>query len=196
MRFKPIHPDTAARRGNRIYPQLSHLLGIGGAYVLKFPSGGYYVGSSHNLYVRLVRHSNRHSVLQLQYAAFPTPRHREMEQQLISALRHRGKTIFNVVNAVGAPYQKRARKWSLHAECKRRGVAYQAVKSRLRAGAANPFKKAHKTYKRWITIGGRTRPMVFWCRRAGISQECAQMRIREGWTEQDAVSIPPKRGRT
>ncbi len=144
---------------------LDHLDSKPGVYVLTFPDG-IYIGSSKNLRARIRCWLSTRKPLG--YTFMITSEYREAEDRLIRKARARNLPILNRNAAL--------RKYHRHPRTRRRKPPLKGPKIR-----------------RWITIDGVRRPMSEWCREAGISVECALMRIRYGWAEREAVMTPKKK---
>lgn len=50
----------------------------------------------------------------------------------------------------------------------------------------------NKSNNRWIEIGGEVKTMVDWCRQYGRSFTTFYKRIKRGWSDADAVTVPPR----
>jgi len=46
---------------------------------------------------------------------------------------------------------------------------------------------------RMLTAGGLTLPIAEWARRTGLARGAIHCRLRRGWSEEDAVRVPPQK---
>ena len=80
-------------------------------------------------------------------------------------------------------------------------IPIDTVKDRIKRGwtrerAMNtPSGPTSPTRIHYITAKGKTQNLAQWARELGISAACLRMRIRNGWTEREAVSCPLQRHR-
>lgn len=56
--------------------------------------------------------------------------------------------------------------------------------------------KEYRAWQRMRTHAGRTQPIGFWAKEAGLPTDCILMRLKRGWPMDAALTMPKQRGGT